>query len=173
MKNTGWFRSALVSVTLLAPIVGVAATPSGSPGAAAESDRDFVTRALSINEQEVQLGRLASQQASTPEVKAMGDKMIENHTRFGQQLGGLAGQLGASPTPELSAEQRDAIARLRARTGGEFDPAFKRTVDEGHVKELAMYRDWLGRTDNPQVRTFAEGRVAALQKSVGTSAPAR
>ena len=103
----------------------------------------------------------------------MGQTMVQNHMRVGQQLGALATQAGTSPSAELSADQRDTLARLRAQPGNEFDSAFKRTVNEGHKKELAMYRDWLGRTENPQVRTLAEGRVEALQKSLGMATPAR
>jgi putative membrane protein len=170
MRETGWLRWLLLWGTLSWAVLARAATaPQGSAG----SDQDFVQRALAVNEGEVQLGQLATERANTPAVKATGESMVQKHTQLGQQLGGLANQLGASPTAELSADQRDTLARLRAVPGSEFDPAFKRAVDEGHAKELAMYRDWLARTDNPQVRKLAEGRVDALQKSLGMTAPAQ
>jgi hypothetical protein len=103
----------------------------------------------------------------------MGEKMVQNHTRIGQQLGELGAPLGVSAVPAPSPEQRETVDRLRALPAGEFDPAFKRAVDDLHARELAMNRDSLGRTDNPQLRAFSQGRVDALEKSTGMSAPAR
>jgi putative membrane protein len=170
MREAGWFKWLLLTETLSWAVLAHAAT---APQGAAGSDQEFVQRALAVNEAEVQLGQLATKRGSTPDVQAAGQGMVLNHTQIGQQLGGLASQLGASPTPELSADQRDTLSRLRAVPVSEFDPAFEKAVDEGHVKELAMYRDWLARTDNPQVRKLAEGRVVALQKSLGITTPAQ
>jgi putative membrane protein len=168
MRETGWFKWSLLTGTLSWAVLAHAAT---APQVPAGSDQDFVQRALAVNEGEVKLGQLATERGSTPNVKAAGESMVQNHTQLGQQLGGLANQLGASPTAELSADQRDTLSRLRAVPASEFDPAFKQAVDDGHVKELAMYRDWLARTDNPQIRKLAEGRVEALQKSLGMATP--
>jgi putative membrane protein len=170
MRKAAWFKYGLLTGTLSWGVLAHAATaPQGPAG----SDQEFVQRALAVNEGEVQLGQLATKRGTTPDVKAAGEKMVQNHTQLGQQLGGLANQLGASPTAELSADQRDTLSRLGAVPGSDFDPAFKQAVDEGHAKELAMYREWLDRTDNPQVRKLAEGRVEALQKSLGMATPAQ
>jgi hypothetical protein len=44
---------------------------------------------------------------------------------------------------------------------------FKQTVDAGHVKELALYRDEVGRANDPQLRALAETRVETLEKALG------
>jgi putative membrane protein len=173
MRTTGWLGPVLFTVSLSGPTLARAAPEAAAQAQPAQSDQEFLKRAISVNEGEVQLGRLATERASTPEVKATGAKMVENHTRLGQQLGGIAAQLGVSGTTELSAEQRDILARLRALPRSEFDSAFKRAVDEGHAKELAMHRDGLGRTHDPQLRSFSEARVEALQKSPGMATPAK
>jgi hypothetical protein len=46
-------------------------------------------------------------------------------------------------------------------------------VDELHARELAMNRDALGRTSNPQLKAYSQGRVDALEKSLPAPAPAR
>src|SRR6516164_6396049 len=123
MRDSGWFKWLLVTGALSWAMLAYAASaPQGRAG----SDQEFVQRALAVNEGEVQLGKLASERASTPDVKGTGEKMVQKHSQLGQQLGGLANQLGASSTAELSADQRDTLARLRALPGSEFDPAFKR-----------------------------------------------
>lgn len=174
MRNTGWFKSALLAGLLSGPQMLARAAPAAAPQTqASQSDQEFLKRALGVNEEEVQLGRLAAERASTPEVKAMGEKMVQNHTRLGQQLSDLAEQRGVSGTAKLSPDQRDTLAGVRGRSGTDFDAAFKQTVDDGHVKELAMYRDELGLTDDPQLRALAETRVEALEKSLGIGQAAK
>ncbi len=167
MRKTGWFKSVLLAGVLSGPQMLVRAAPAAVPQTqASQSDQMFLKQALGVNEEEVQLGRLAAERAGTPKVKAMGEKMVQNHTRLGKQLSDLAGKLGVSGTAELSPDQRDTLARVRARSGADFDAAFKQTVDDGHVKELAMYRGELSLTGNPQLRALAETRVEALEKSL-------
>ncbi len=173
MRKTGWLKSLLLTGLLSGPILAQAAPAAAPQAQPSQSDQEFLKRAIAINEEEVQLGHLASERASTQEVKSMGEKMVQNHTRLGQQLSDLAAPLGVSGAPEVSPDQRETLAGLRALPRSEFDPAFKRTVDEGHVKELALYRDELGRTDNPQLRALSEARVEALQKSLGMTTPAK
>lgn len=173
MQKTIWLGPVLFTGLLLGPALARAAPEAAAQAQPAQSDQEFAKRAMAVNEGEVQLGRLATERASTPEVKAMGAKMVENHTRLGQQLGDIATKLGVSGKAEPSAEQRDVLAHLRALPANEFDSAFKRAVDEGHVNELAMHRDGLGHTRDPQLRSFSQGRVDALQKSMGMAAPAK
>ena len=78
----------------------------------------------------------------------------------------LAQQSGGSGNPELSPEQRAIYDRVASQSGIAFDATFKQTVDAGHVKELAMYRDEVSRAANPRLRALAEGRVAKLQETV-------
>ena len=43
---------------------------------------------------------------------------------------------------------------------------FKQTVDDGHVKELAMYRAEASRTESPKLKALVDDRVVALEKAV-------
>ena len=52
-----------------------------------------------VNELELKLGHLATERAASPEVKAMGQKMVQKHTELGQQLRNLARQSGGSGNP--------------------------------------------------------------------------
>jgi putative membrane protein len=152
---------------------GTALAQAASPPAAQprpEGDRAFLERALGVNELEVRLGHLAAERGATPEVKAAGRNMIEKHTALGQELGALARQAGASGTAELSPDQRAAFDRVAAQPASGFDAEFRRTVDAGHVQELAMYRDELSRASSPALRALAERRVAALEKALAGSA---
>jgi putative membrane protein len=170
MARTRWIR-----VVVCGLLWAIAAVPAlGQPPSEASprhdaSDGAFLKQALAVNELELRLGRLAGEQATTAEVKSMGKNMVQKHTELGQKLSVLAKQAGVSPEPALTADQQETFAHVKSQTGPTFDRVFKQTVDDGHVSELAMYRDEVSRATNPQLRRLAEDRVTALQKSMAAA----
>ena len=167
MRKTNWINTGLCAGLLLSGgFVLAPASPLQAEERYQNGDQEFLERALGVNQLELQLGRLAAERGSTPEVKAMGQKMVQKHTELGQQLSELAGQSGGSGNPELSPDQRATYDRVASQSGTAFDAAFKQTVDAGHVKELAMYREEVSRAASPQLRALAEGRVVKLEETV-------
>jgi putative membrane protein len=174
MCKTNWIHAALCAgLTLSLGVTPALGSPPESPKQRGESDRAFLKQALGVNELELRLGRLATERATTPEVKAMGQKMVQKHTELGQQLSDLAKQSGISGDAEMSPDEHETLARVESQSGPEFDRVFRQTVDDGHVKELAMYRDEVSRAGNEQLRVLAEQRVAALQKSMAGAAQSK
>ena len=163
MREKAWTAAGVVAALLWS---GVARAAAGAAGTAAGGDAQFLEQALGVNELELRLGKLAVERAASPEVKASGAKMVEKHTQLGQQLAGLAREAGASPDPQLTPEQRATYDRVAAESGERFDAVFKQTVDDGHVKELAMYRAEASRTESPKLKALVDDRVVALEKAV-------
>src|SRR5262245_53462471 len=60
------------------------ASPAGSPVALTSSEKDFMTNAARGGMLEVQLGNMAAQKASSPEVKQFGERMATDHGQLGQ-----------------------------------------------------------------------------------------
>jgi putative membrane protein len=136
-------------------------------------DQGFLDKALGVNQLELQLGQLAAQRATTAEVKAMGQKMVEKHTELGKQLADLSRQAGGSGEAALSSDQRAIYDRVASQSGSALDSVFKQVVDAGHVKELAMYRDEVSRAKSPALRELAQRRVAKLEETLAQAkAPA-
>jgi putative membrane protein len=168
MYRTRWIIQTGICAGLLLSRGAVLAqeSPHTAQTQRVEGDQAFLKQALGVNQLELQLGRLAVERGNTPELKAMGQKMVQKHTELGRQLSELAKQSGMSGEPELSPDQQETFDRVKSQSGSGFDAAFKQTVDAGHVKELAMYRDEVSRAVSPQLRTLAEQRVAALEQSM-------
>jgi predicted outer membrane protein len=174
MHNMKWMRVGLCAGLLLSAPFSFADGSSApvTPTADAPSDQGFLARALSVNQLELVLGQMAAGHGNTPEVRVMGEKMVQKHTEFGRQLGELAHRPAAAGVPELSGDQRRTFARLAALSGSDFDRSFKETVDAGHVQELAMYRDEVSHAADPRLRALARGRVATLEQTVAKAAQA-
>ncbi|MGN6110820.1 MAG: DUF4142 domain-containing protein [Kofleriaceae bacterium] len=174
MRKTNWLHVGLCTGLLLsggaALAQGSAPQPQPQPGQAEKaksSDQEFLNRALRLNQLELRLGRLASERGSTPDVKSMGNKMVQKHSDFGRQLTEQARRAGITETPELTPEQQEAVTRLEGLSGPEFDSALKQTIDGIHRKELAMYQEEATRAEDPQLRALAQTRVDNLQKMMG------
>ncbi|HTB60590.1 MAG TPA: DUF4142 domain-containing protein [Polyangia bacterium] len=130
------------------------------------ADRDFLGRALGVNQTELVLGRMASERGTTAEVRAMGEKMVQKHTELARQLRELD---PASGPPTLTADQQRTVARLATVSQSAFDSSFKSTVGAGHVDELAMYREEVSHAADPRLRALAAGRVTALEQSIASA----
>lgn len=176
MRRADWIITGLCAGFLLSggaalaqgsePGFAFLASPSQSAKSQAGSDQAFLQQALGVNELELRLGRLAGERAATPEVKAMGQKMVEKHGELGQQLSKLAQESGGSGEPAMSADQRATLDRVASQSGGAFDTVFKQTVDAGHVQELEMYREEVSSAANPELRELAKLRVVKLREAV-------
>jgi putative membrane protein len=174
IMRKGWIKAGLLTGLLSSGgLVVASSAPAHAEERHANGDREFVEQALRVNQVELQLGQLAAERASAPDVRAMGRKMVQNHTALGQQLKGLAREAGGSGSVELTAEERAIVERVAAQSGSAFDALFKQTVDAGHVKELAMYRDEVGRASSPKLRELATQRVTKLQETVAQADAAK
>ena len=179
MRNVNWIVSGLCAGFLFSAGAAMAqgsepgfayqASPSQPEKSRAKSDRDFLQEALGVNELELRLGHLAGERAATPEVKALGQKMVQKHGELGQQLSKLARESGGSGEPALSADQQATLDSVASQPGVAFDTVFKQTVDAGHVRELEMYREEASSAVNPQLRELAKIRTVKLHEAVANS----
>jgi putative membrane protein len=156
----------LVGMLSGGPVLAVAAPAQAGEEQPDRGDRAFLEQALRANQLELKLGQLAADLGGSHETRTTGQTMVKNHTELGQQLAELAKQSGGAANVVLTPEQQAIFDRVASQSGSAFDGMFKQTVDAGHVKELAMYRDEQGRATNPKLREFAERRVTKLQETV-------
>jgi predicted outer membrane protein len=175
MRKVQWMKAGLCAVVLFtagSSFADGAPPQTARAPAATPVDRAFLARALGVNQTEIVLGQMAIKRGTTLEVRAMGEKMVQRHTELARQLRELAQIDPASEPPALSADQQQTVAQLAAVSAHDFDVSFKNTVGAGHVEELAMYRQELGRAADPRLSALATGRVTALQQSLASASPA-
>src|SRR5271167_825725 len=84
------FIRSMLPVLLGGLVVSVAAASSALSG----DDADFVKNAAKGGMAEVELGRLAAQKASNPEVKNFASRMVRDHSRADHELTSLAASKG-------------------------------------------------------------------------------
>ena len=122
-------------------------------------DRQFVMDAAHGGMAEVQLGKLALERSTDPNVKQFAQQMIQEHTRANQELMQLAAQKGITPPTTPGPKYEAAMMRLMQLSGKSFDQAYMMEGGlNGHLESAAVYQRQVGLGQDPDLKAFA-GRI--------------
>lgn len=133
---------------------------SSSKGTLSSSDHKFLEAALHGNRDEVTLGRLASQKAMDPQVKAFADMMVKDHSQGVTEIESLAKDKGLT----LPAEKPPASeAKLDKLSGAAFDKAYVTDMVADHKKDVAEFKKESTSAMDADVRNLASKMLPTLQ----------
>lgn len=150
-RNAG----AVAAVVLISGGILLAQDMSQGAAAASAGDKKFVMKALQGGMAEVQLGQLAVQKASRPDVKEFGQKMVDDHTKLGDQMKSVASQIGVPAPTELSAKDKALMAKLEGLSGAAFDKAYVNAMVADHKEDDKEFQMEETGGRNPQVKDAA------------------
>ena len=95
-------------------------------------ERDFVEEIAIASAAEIELGKMAIEKASNPEVKKYGQMMVDDHTTAGAELQQLAQQYNITVPAALDEKHRDLRDKLAQLSGREFDEAYIDAMVDSH-----------------------------------------
>lgn len=127
-------------------------------------DKDFARAALEGGMAEVQLGQLAANKGTSPDVKQFGQKMVEDHTKLGDQLKPVAQQMGVKPPKGLSKKDEALVEKLQSLSGTDFDKAYIEAMVKDHKKDLADFKQEAENTQNPQLKDTAQQGMQVIDE---------
>ena len=110
------------------------------PGEPSLFDKAFVRKALQGGLAEVQLGQLTLQKSNNDQVKQFAQRMIDDHTKLGEQMKPVAQQLGVSDPNGVSKKDRSTMAKLQALSGPAYDEAYIRDMVKDHKQDLSEFQ---------------------------------
>ena len=87
-------------------------------------DKTFATEAAQGGMAEVQMGQLALQKASSPQVKEFAQRMVTDHSQANQDLMQLAKADNLTLPTQLDPKHKSEMDRLSAMSGNAFDGAY-------------------------------------------------
>ncbi len=142
MKGTGFLCIALTAaVAIGCNSTDRRDTAASKPGEAvgtagsdkvSRGDRDFVHDVAIANMAEIELGRLATERAASPEVKKFGQTMIDDHTKAGDEMKALASRHNIPMPTELDNKHIDLRDKLQKLNGADFDREYMKAMVDGH-----------------------------------------
>ena len=127
------------------------------------ADTTFMKKAAEGGLAEVELGKLATEKASNPEVKKFGQRMVDDHSKANEQLKQMAAEEHVKLPENLSAKDKATKARLEKLSGDEFDKAYMRDMVKDHKQDVAEFQKESKSAHDPAVKNFAQQTLPTLQ----------
>ena len=103
-------------------------------------DKMFLRKAAEGGIAEVKLGQLAAQKGSSEDVKAFGQKMVDDHTQLNLEIAQLADSMGVMLPKSMNKEDQTEYDKLSALTGNDFDIEYLSFMVKDHHKDLHEFR---------------------------------
>jgi putative membrane protein len=103
-------------------------------------DKMFLRKAAEGGIAEVKLGQLAVQKGSSDEVKAFGQKMVDDHTKMNLEMARVADSMGVMLPKSMNKEDQAEYDKLNALSGNDFDIEYLSFMVKDHHKDLHEFR---------------------------------
>lgn len=128
------------------------------------SDRLFMNKAAQGNLAEIRLSQLASQRASSDQVKQYAQQMIDQHTEATNQLTQIAAQKGVTLPTQLDAQHQQIERQLQRLSGASFDQAYMRAMVNDHAQTVALFQRQTKQGRDQDVVSFASTLLPTIQQ---------
>jgi len=145
---------------------GAGQTAAGGTGAKlSAADKKAVMDMAMADMAEVATGKLAVSKAQSPEVKAFGQQMVDDHGQALQKVQALAQARGVTLPTELDAKHKAMSAKLEKLSGAEFDKAY---MAGAGVKDHKDTHDKLmsdaKKIKDPEVKALGEQHMPVVEQ---------
>ena len=127
------------------------------------ADKKFMREAAEGGLAEVELGKLATEKASSEEVKKFGQRMVDDHSKANEELKQLASSKSVNLPSDLTAKDKMTKERLSKLSGESFDRAYMQDMVKDHKKDVADFARESNRAKDPDVKQFASKTLPTLK----------
>jgi putative membrane protein len=125
---------------------------------------NFAVEAANGGMTEVELGKIAEENASNPRVKAFGEMMVKDHTEAGNNLKGIATSLNIALPDSVSNDSKKEIDHMKMKKGKDFDKAYVSMMVDDHKKDIAEFRKCADNCSDSTIKSFAATTLPVLMK---------
>jgi putative membrane protein len=133
---------------------------SGQLGAA---DKKFVMNAAKGGMMEVELGKVAAEKASSPDVKQFGQRMVDDHSKANDQLKTLAEQKGVTLPTDLDAKDKAMKDKMSGLSGEQFDKMYMQHMVMDHKKDVAEFKKESTSAKDSDLKNWAAQTLPTLE----------
>jgi len=126
-------------------------------------DLAFMNEAAPGGMAEVELGKLAAAKAENAEVKAFAQKMVEDHSKAGDELKQLAAQKKVMLPPDVMPKHKEIMDTLSKLNGADFDKEYVKAMVAAHEKDVAAFENVSKTAVDADVKAFATKTLPTLK----------
>jgi putative membrane protein len=128
-----------------------------------KEDSTFVMNAAAGGMEEVEMGNLAQQQATSQRVKDFGAMMVRDHTRANDELKQLASRRGINIPAALPASKQKELDNMKKMTGKSFDQHYVDMMVNDHKKDVNEFKKQSTSGKDNELKTWAGQTLPVLQ----------
>jgi putative membrane protein len=155
------------------------ASSSASKTNGAGADETFVMNAAKGGMAEVELGKLAAEKGASEYVRKFGQRMVDDHSKAGDQLKAIAQRKNIAWPTDIDANEKALHDRLSKLSGEAFDRSYMQAMVDGHTKVANEFRTESRAGKDADVKAWATQTLPTVEehlrlaegatKAVGTS----
>jgi len=130
---------------------------------AKEQDERFLVGAAEFDYEQIMIGKLAQQRASSTEVKELAKILEETHRTSRSELGsmGIMKSIAVPSTPTKAAHL--AYDKLNEVAMEDFDAAYLNRVVASHNDAIMLFEECIRSNNDADIRTWAIGKLPDLR----------
>jgi putative membrane protein len=128
------------------------------------ADAPFIGTVAMNDMAEVEHGRLASQNASSPDVKQFAQRMVDDHSRAAGEMKGLAKEREVTLATKLDDEHRATQDRLAKLKGAAFDKAYMEHMVNAHIEAVKLLQQEADAGQDDAVKAWAAKTLPTIQE---------
>ena len=166
MKN--YTLTAIYAIALLSLCIAsdgnAAESGSSISGKITKDDADFARDAATGGTAEVQLGQIAGERATSPEVKDFGRRMQKDHSKANDELKNIASKKDIKLPSQLEGKHKATVDRLSNLKGRDFDREYMSAMVNDHKETVEKFERASDKGKDPEIRKFAKDHVPILKK---------
>ncbi len=154
-----------VLAVALAAVVVIVFTPVFSTAAdkVPTADKKFVQKAAVDGMFEVEAGKVAAEKGTSPDVKAFGQRMVDDHTKANNELMQIAQGKGMTVPKGLDKKRKDELDKLSKPSGADFDKQYITTMVKAHQEAVKAFSNEADKGKDPEIKAFAAKTLPILQ----------
>jgi putative membrane protein len=148
----------------VAPAFAQKTTPATTKTAGqAAADHQFAMKAAQGGLAEVELGRLATEKASSDEVKKFGQRMVDDHSKANDELKSEAQKKNITLPSSVDAKDKALMDRLSKLSGAAFDRAYMSAMVKDHRTDVAEFQNEASNGHDADLKAWAAKTLPTLQ----------
>jgi putative membrane protein len=139
------------------------ARPPSRPHAVSAWDEQWLMGAIEGDRFEIAGGTLAGSQGTNAQVRALGARLVKDHTASLKKATRLARRLGIDVPPSPSPSQRWELRTVAAFTATDFDHRYSELETLDHVQDIQEGKAEVQKGTNRSIRRLANSNLPVLR----------
>jgi len=127
-------------------------------------DKDFLIKAATCNNAEIQISKLADSRSNSSLVKDFAATIVKDHKAAGDRLAEMLKGRKLAIAAGFEKETKEEVNRLSKLSGSEFDQAFVHCMMKGHKEAVAIFENQAKNGQDEDIRSFAKEQLPDLRK---------